>query len=73
MSPGTKDKEKQREVRSFEKALRHPIRTRLRAELSNGSSLDELAAGFHQPLDWITYHYRVLEAVGGLPTADSAD
>lgn len=68
MASDTKDREEKRDVRQFEKALRHPVRTRLRAELDSGSSLDELAATFEQPLRWITYHHRVLDAVGGLPT-----
>lgn len=68
MAAGTKDEEKKREVRRLEKALRHPMRTRLRRELEDGFGPVELAAGLDQPLRWVTYHYRVLEAVGGLPT-----
>lgn len=69
MASGTKDDEKadiSRRRRS--KALKHPIREAMYAELEERPmGLSELAEKFNESLPWIEYHYRVLEAVVGIP------
>ncbi len=69
MASGTRD----RNDRQLERALEHPLRARMVEELKR-ESVDPpaLAAALDRPLDLVAYHYRVLEAVGGLPPADQS-
>lgn len=74
MASGTKDEEKPGiSDKQREKAVKHPAREAILAELA-GRSIEppELAAILDKPLPLIEYHYRVLEAVGGLPEKDGS-
>jgi DNA-binding transcriptional ArsR family regulator len=69
MAPGTKNEEKpssRRRRRS--KALKHPMREKMYAELERRPmGLAELAEKFNESVPWVEYHYRVLEAAVGIP------
>jgi hypothetical protein len=74
MPSGTRDEEKpDTGSRQREKALKHPVREAILAEL-NGRMVEpaELAAVLGKPTPLIEYHCRVLEAVGGLPGEDAS-
>lgn len=73
MASGTKDEEKpDTDRKRLEKALKHPLRETMLAKLNGGSmGPSELAALLGKELPLITYHYRVLDAAGGLPGKDA--
>lgn len=74
MPSGTKDEEKPDiGSRQRERALKHPVREAMLAKL-NGRLLKpvELATLLDRPLPCVEYHYRVLEAVSGLPKGDAS-
>ena len=72
MAFGTKDEEKPGSGSTkLERVLWHPLRARMFEELQKRAiDTPELAATFGKPLAWVRYHYRVLEAAGGLPNSD---
>lgn len=65
----TDDPESSTRRRRLTKALRHPVRTQMYAELRKKRAVgpSELACTFGKPLPWVTYHYGVLEGLGGAP------
>lgn len=74
MPSGTRDEEKPGAgSRQREKAMKHPLREAMLAEL-DGRWMEppELARVLGKPTPLIEYHYRVLEAVGGLPGDDAS-
>ena len=73
MAAGTKDEEKPgSNSQRLERALTHPVRTRMHQELSKRPlGLSELADMFGEPEPWIRYHYRILERLGGIPTMEA--
>lgn len=75
MAPETKDEEKPRlRRRCLERALRHPLRAQMHAELNKRPvGLVELADRLGGQLPVIAYHYRVLDALGALPKPDASE
>jgi len=75
MASGTKDEEKPDIRRQrLEKALGHPVREEMFAELNERSAgPPELANILGKRLSLITYHYRVLEMLGGIPAPDATE
>lgn len=74
MPSGTRDEEKpDTGSRQRKKALKHPVREAMLAELDERAmELAELATILGKPLALVEYHYRVLEAVGGIPEEESS-
>ncbi|HEY8813898.1 MAG TPA: helix-turn-helix domain-containing protein [Candidatus Dormibacteraeota bacterium] len=75
MASGTKDEEKPGfRGQRLEDALAHPVRAQMFSELSKRPlGLPALADLFDKPVGWVRYHYRVLEAVDGIPAPDVRD
>ncbi len=75
MASGTRDEEKPG-LRSqrLKDALKHPLREEMFAELNKRSvGPPELADILGRRLSLVTYHFRVLEVLGGIPTPESAE
>jgi DNA-binding transcriptional ArsR family regulator len=75
MASGTRDEEKPGlRSKRLEDALKHPLRAQMFAELSK-QLVDplELADILGKRLPLVTYHYRVLDVLGGIPKPDVAE
>lgn len=71
MEAGTSDEESSGLSRRVEEALEHPLRALMFAELTKRSLGEaELAEVLHIPPARSSYHYRVLERLGGVRAAD---
>jgi hypothetical protein len=71
MEAGTSDEERTDFDPRLEAALAHPLRARMFAELSmRALDQSELADFLETPMWEVSYHYRVLERLGGIRAAD---
>ena len=71
MRPQSDEEMPERENRRLARALEHPLRRRIFAELNEQpASLSSLARALDVPLSMVGYHYAVLGAVGGVRATD---